>query len=840
MSTSILEMIKKLDVNLSSIRPYRLMQLLNIAGVDSAEDIVYKMISNPVYLSRSGVQKKMQAGDTIYFGKRCGEGDPHLGDPMTWIVLRVDGEQALLLSEYALGVASFANTDNFLRFDYCIYDKVIEWLRGLSSENVAMFSAAEKASIKKRAGIDSGLLFFLSLDEYKELNNHSFGICECITGETTGNWLLRSTTAKEEEREQGIWNMFGFDGKKYADYVDMQTGEPSTTTTYKYDRIYLRPALKLLVSSTEYSICSKNIKIKDQQDESDGGLSLSVSGNGLLLNYSQQTFNSLESIADYLNQLFDKSIDEFNAVCNIFFEDRNKLNIQFYKWLSAIGQKDVISIWNRNPDFIPRNIYMSLRPFELLRLFSIAGSHRSEYIADTLLQNGNYLERQTYKLLLHKNSIVYFGHVGSSIPQYAGLPLVWRVMNVNDGKALLLCWYCFEKMAFTTANNTEDWKNSTIRQWLLNDFLNSSFSADEVNDIIPIEVNNGNDEILSDNVTLLSNEEIEQYIDADSYACIDITNPFKEEDICWWSRSIIKKRQGKFFISENKEAVHFSCNSVSGLLSESVSEEHVRPVICIDINSNNYSVARSLFDNYLLPGGAVQFGNYTQGEHGERAPIQWMVYKVEAGKAVLVSKYILAWRAFSSAAIPNNDTHPWINSDLCEWLNTTFINDAFTEKEQRFICEVNSSIDDDTYAEFCPVYAVPNTSSRFKKGIKRVKVYCMSFSTCPGIGSFKYRKHADHSPGPYSAWKELPDRPGKKEAIAKPTALAIKEGAPAQGNCGYWLMSLGKGWGSEASVDKDGWLLSLPYGYMSGVRPVISIALTKEVRKYLKGEPEHR
>ena len=73
------------------------------------------------------------------------------------------------------------------------------------------------------------------------------------------------------------------------------------------------------------------------------------------------------------------------------------------------------------------------------------------------------------------------------------------------------------------------------------------------------------------------------------------------------------------------------------------------------------------------------FGAYPTDADGTVQPILWRVLKTENGEAYLLSEYILF-----GAPVHGDYEHyqGWENSDLYRYLNTVFLQDAFTPEEQ--------------------------------------------------------------------------------------------------------------------------------------------------------------
>ena len=78
--------------------------------------------------------------------------------------------------------------------------------------------------------------------------------------------------------------------------------------------------------------------------------------------------------------------------------------------------------------------------------------------------------------------------------------------------------------------------------------------------------------------------------------------------------------------------------------------------------------------------GYIVFGNYEQdGDSGNGAePIEWEVISDEGDRMLVISRYILDCKSY-------NDTDKavtWETSSLRKWLNSSFLNAAFTGGEQ--------------------------------------------------------------------------------------------------------------------------------------------------------------
>ncbi len=102
---------------------------------------------------------------------------------------------------------------------------------------------------------------------------------------------------------------------------------------------------------------------------------------------------------------------------------------------------------------------------------------------------------------VNAGSIVKFG----TYPQTQGgndnTPIEWIVLDVQDGKALLLSRYGLDDQPYTVeelAVENYTWEKSTMRAWLNNDFLQRAFSAQEQAAIVTTTVDNSTSQAYPD------------------------------------------------------------------------------------------------------------------------------------------------------------------------------------------------------------------------------------------------------------------------------------------------------------------------------------------------------
>ena len=110
-------------------------------------------------------------------------------------------------------------------------------------------------------------------------------------------------------------------------------------------------------------------------------------------------------------------------------------------------------------------------------------------------------------------------------------PIEWIVLNVDDGKALLLSRYGLDARTYNTELAYTSWEQCDMRSWLNADFLNAAFTEAEQHAILTTPVDNSSEEDISgwtegkdtqDQVFLLSHTEAfsTYFADEEARKCI--------------------------------------------------------------------------------------------------------------------------------------------------------------------------------------------------------------------------------------------------------------------------------------------------------------------------------
>ena len=107
-------------------------------------------------------------------------------------------------------------------------------------------------------------------------------------------------------------------------------------------------------------------------------------------------------------------------------------------------------------------------------------------------------------------------------------PIIWRVLEVSGGKALLLSDKNLDSKPYNTTEASVNWATCTLRVWLNGKFLGSAFNKTEAASIVKTLIANPDNPLsdsrggpdTSDKVFLLSMEEANEYFsprDASDY-----------------------------------------------------------------------------------------------------------------------------------------------------------------------------------------------------------------------------------------------------------------------------------------------------------------------------------
>ncbi|MGN0474421.1 MAG: DUF6273 domain-containing protein [Acutalibacteraceae bacterium] len=155
------------------------------------------------------------------------------------------------------------------------------------------------------------------------------------------------------------------------------------------------------------------------------------------------------------------------------------------------------------------------------------------------------------KLNVRVGEIIKFGRY----PQGANdeiEPIEWRVLDIKDGKALLLTEKLLDYVRYNEEYTKVTWETCTLRKWMNNDFIRKAFSSDEQRKIATVtNANPNNPEYgtkggnpTQDKVFALSMDEVKRYFSTDKSMKAYTTDyahkqgyDLKDRSGWWWLRS---------------------------------------------------------------------------------------------------------------------------------------------------------------------------------------------------------------------------------------------------------------------------------------------------------------
>lgn len=207
------------------------------------------------------------------------------------------------------------------------------------------------------------------------------------------------------------------------------------------------------------------------------------------------------------------------------------------------------------------------------------------------------VEKLVEKLKVAKvGDYVFFGAYEQDNNTFNGKEEVeWLVLEVKDGKALLISKYALDCKQYNTSNTAVTWETCTLRKWLNNDFMNAAFSDDERAMIPTVTVsadknpryNTKPGNATQDQVFLLSITEANKYFSSDSarqcnpteYAVAGGAYVNSSNGNCWWwlrSPGNIPTRAARVYDAGDVNEYGLVVGSGSSA---------VRPALWIDLNT---------------------------------------------------------------------------------------------------------------------------------------------------------------------------------------------------------------------------------------------------------------
>ena len=105
-----------------------------------------------------------------------------------------------------------------------------------------------------------------------------------------------------------------------------------------------------------------------------------------------------------------------------------------------------------------------------------------ELITEDVLMNTNSIKSGGISKTIQIGQTIEFGSYWQSADKSDGkTPIKWKVLAKVEDKALLISEFALDRKPFNSINEEINWKGSTLRLWLNDEFLNTAFSTKEQN-----------------------------------------------------------------------------------------------------------------------------------------------------------------------------------------------------------------------------------------------------------------------------------------------------------------------------------------------------------------------
>lgn len=197
---------------------------------------------------------------------------------------------------------------------------------------------------------------------------------------------------------------------------------------------------------------------------------------------------------------------------------------------------------------------------------------------------------------------VFFGHYEQdNNTQNGDEPIEWTVLQIQDGKALMISRYALDCQPYHTEKIAVTWADSALRAWLTDSFFANAFTTEEQAAVLPVEVINdrgeGNAEWTTDGgsntedkVFLLSIREVGLYFQGENSYKTSGTEYARAQgakflgvttigvaETDWWLRSPGKEQSDGAFVG----------TLVHSIAAKQVTDKiGVRPSIWVELNAD--------------------------------------------------------------------------------------------------------------------------------------------------------------------------------------------------------------------------------------------------------------
>ncbi len=295
-------------------------------------------------------------------------------------------------------------------------------------------------------------------------------------------------------------------------------------------------------------------------------------------------------------------------------------------------------------------------------------------------------------------------------------PIDWIVLANEGNRALVVSMYALDCEVYHPVDTAITWENCSLRRWMNQTFLNAAFTPAEQSKILESYLTTPNHPTAgtyggnptTDKIFCLSVDEVSRYFSSDEARKCKPSPYAISKDVfvsgsCayWWLRSPGEQSN---FATE--------VNSGGGIRTEgetgTSSNTGIRPAMWVALGgasggmgggsygsaqNNAFTGNNPAFGGASAPsagfnpnsvsiGSTITFGSYNQGGYG-KTPIEWLVLARDGDRALVISKHILDCQVYHT----RDTSVTWETCSLRQWMNSTFLSNAFSPAEQARIAQ---------------------------------------------------------------------------------------------------------------------------------------------------------
>lgn len=298
-------------------------------------------------------------------------------------------------------------------------------------------------------------------------------------------------------------------------------------------------------------------------------------------------------------------------------------------------------------------------------------------------------------------------------------PIEWKVLDVDGDTALIISERSLDCQDYNRWEFISNWSQSTIRDWLNEDFLNAAFTSQEQKRIefthvinYDIEADTAAGENTDDRVFLLSIKQAMNYFkDDDSrvskptmYARTRMASFVRD----YYSEGDKYENCGYWLLrspdsaKERADYVDYSGALCDGVFTESLYYADInisiRPAMWINLKQDaqipeDLVIASpsqkepSLLCKDVKAGDKVYFGSYYINSKDTKEPVLWQVLESDGQKALLITDY-----GVDNHCYHTEDTEiTYENSSVRAFLNNELFENMFDESQKAAVIETEIS-----------------------------------------------------------------------------------------------------------------------------------------------------